>query len=148
MIRIADDRRDEEGKLIFQKEALEGTLRLDRAEIIRLSLDCSSDFRDGLCGDFTLAWGIEKDGRFVPFNSQDMRFCGQTVIGPANKSHHFESGPFLNCGKIHGDGKPPDARSLIQTLCHWVEEALVEMGKFGEGAEVVCCRPRLLEIEK
>jgi len=140
MIQILDE--------AFQKTALEGTITLDRAEILHLSLNLSSDCWEGMIGDVVVVWGIEKDGRFVPYNSRDARYTEQIVIGPPQRSHHFATDDILKKGKIHGDGKPKDARSLIQGLLHWIEEALIESGKFGVGAEVICCRQKLLKTEE
>lgn|SRR3990167_1612221 len=138
MIQISDPQ--------FHKTALEGALTLDRAEVVRLSLDIGADCWEGMIGDVVLAWGIEKEGRFIPFSSRDARYTDQVVMGPPERSHHFTTGDFLQCGRIHGDGKPANACSLIQAFLHWLEEALVESNKFGKDAKVICCRPKLLDV--
>ncbi len=120
MIRIQDS--------LFQKQALRGTVTLDRAGLVVIGID----LREGRGGSpgirCDVAYGTEDaQGQFQAFD-----YDGPTTVPFYVESHEFVA---YRTAAAQVMTRLP-GKNLLEALALWFEAELVAGGKFGEGATV------------
>jgi len=123
----------------FQKQALGGTLVLNRAAVVVLGMD----LREGRNGSpgirCDVAYGVAAaDGSFQAFNYDSAEHCIPRYI----EAPQWAAAIARDMPNLAG---PPIAAQkgsdLAEMLALWMESALLDQGVFGPGAELARYRP-------